>query len=82
MSEKLVDISNMENVAKEISLLPTGLSNPSNPLNIGQSQQRAIYYRPVDNGEWHATTPLPADGLSVLHYLGKGFRTKMPAKAK
>jgi len=79
MVETLVDISRLENLTKEISLLPGGLS-AGNPLNIGKSQARAIYWRPLENGDWAQTAPLPADPMSILYYFGKGFKSRAPER--
>jgi len=79
MDDGLVDISGLENLTKEISLLPSGLSS-GNPLNIGKSQARAIYWRPLENGDWAQTAPLPADPMSILYYFGKGFKSRAPER--
>ena len=73
-----VDISQVSDVIQEINALPGDLMNINNPVNIRKSQPMAKYWRPLQSGEWALTTPLPADPLSILHYIGKGFRGRPP----
>ena len=80
MAEEMIDISKIGDVLQEINALPGGLLNLNSPLNIRKSQPMARYWRPLQSGEWAQTSPLPADPLSILHYLGKGFRGREPAR--
>ena len=73
-----IDISQVSEVIQEISALPGDLMNLTNPVNIRKSQPMARYWRPLQSGEWAQTTPLPADPLSILHYMGKGFKGRAP----
>ncbi len=46
--------------------------------SLNKSRKRAVYWREVGD-EWVATAPLPADPMSIQHYLSKGFRANKPA---
>ena len=50
-----------------------GISN-SQIVSLNKSRQRAVYRRPLANGEWALTKPLPADPASINYYLLKGFK--------
>jgi len=49
-----------------------------NILNLNKSRMRAVFWRQDTNGDWIETTPLPADPISINHYLLKGFKAKKP----
>jgi len=45
--------------------------------SLNKSRLRAIYYRKIGDN-WAPTQLLPADSLSISHYLSKGFKAKPP----
>jgi hypothetical protein len=51
---------------------------PTQFFNLNKSRQRAVYWRPLTDGGWVQTRPLPADPDSIRYYFSKGFRAVNP----